>query len=221
MTLSQVAFDIETTGFAVDDEVTAVGFGLPLGLRLFYQSDGRYIDAADAEAVEERLSVPATVTAHSSEQGMLAAVRAFADERLKDDEVVLVAYNGETWSGGFDLPFLRTRCARTFIDWPFVDVPYSDLLPMVRKLFNTTTADGDVNDLDGAYELLCRGEDGDLDPFEDSAEAVTAFEEGRFDELLLHNAADVRRTQELGWLAEEYCSKSDFQLKSLSPTIAE
>jgi len=33
--LDQVAFDIETTGFDVDDEVTVVGFALPLGVRVF------------------------------------------------------------------------------------------------------------------------------------------------------------------------------------------
>jgi hypothetical protein len=35
---------------------------------------------------------------------------------------------------------------------------------------------------------------------------------------VVHNVADVLRTRELGTLAERYCSKSDFKLKSLTPT---
>ena len=65
---------------------------------------------------------------------------------------------------------------------------------------------------------MCDGSDGDLDPFADSAEAVTAFEEGQFDELVLHNVADILRTQALGRVAERYCGKADFNVKSLSPT---
>jgi uncharacterized protein YprB with RNaseH-like and TPR domain len=39
--LEQVAFDIETTGFDVEDEVTVVGFGLSMGVRVFVQTAGR------------------------------------------------------------------------------------------------------------------------------------------------------------------------------------
>ena len=70
----------------------------------------------------------------------------------------------------------------------------------------------------GAYETLCGGEYSGLDPFEASKEAVSAFEAGRFDDVVVHNVADVLRTQALGRLAESYCSKSDFNVKSLTPT---
>jgi len=33
------------------------------------------------------------------------------------------------------------------------------------------------------------------DPFADSAEAVTAYEDGRFGDLVVHNVADVLRTR--------------------------
>jgi len=101
--LELVAFDIETTGFSVDDAVTVVGFALPMGVRLFVQTRGR--------------------------------------------------------------------------------------------------------------------ETSGIDSFEESKEAVTAFETGRFADVVVHNAADVLRTQALGRLAESYCSKSDFDVKSLTPTI--
>ena len=59
----------------------------------------------------------------------------------------------------------------------------------------------------------------DLDPFADSAEAVTAWENGAYESLLTHNVADIRRTRALMHLAEQYCSKSDFSMKSLEPVL--
>ena len=56
----------------------------------------------------------------------------------------------------------------------------------------------------------------ELDPFADSAEAVHAFEAAQFTELVLHNVADILRTRALGRLAQRYCSKSDFSVKSLT-----
>jgi len=229
MVLQQVAFDIETTGFGVDDEVTVVGFAVPLGLRVFVQTDSR--PAGDVEATVEAATpddVLVNISTHSSEQGLLAAVSAFVAERLAGDDMLLVAYNGETWSGGFDVPFLRTRYAQLGLQWPFTDVPYADLMPIVADRFNTTVIDdGEAdaetesvarNDLGHAYAVLCDGEYSDVDPFDDSAQAVTAFDDGRFAELARHNVADVLRTQAVGRVAERYCAKSEFQVKSLTPT---
>lgn len=214
MTLRQVPFDIETTGFDADDVVTVVGFAVPLGVRVFVNTDGR----ATPDIGEVGGEVLVKVSTHSSEHDLLAAAAGFVEERFRDADVLLVAYNGERWGGGFDLPFLRTRFARLNIPWPFTDVPYADVLPLVTKRFNTTV-DGDArNDLDTAYDVLCDGSHGDLDPFAESREAVTAFENGEFEALVAHNVADVLRTRDLGRLAEQYCAKSDFDLKSLTPT---
>jgi len=219
MALEQVAFDIETTGFDADDVVTTIGFAVPMGVRVFVQTDGRSVGGV-TNAVEA--AVPAgtlvNVSTHASEQELLTAVAEFAAERLSDAGMLLVAYNGERWNGGFDLPFLRTRYARLDVPWPFVDVPYADVLPVVSDRFNTTV-DGDEHaDLAAAYEVLCDGTHGDVDPFADSKEAVAAFADGRFADLVLHNVADVLRTQALGRVAERYCAKSEFQVKSLTPT---
>lgn len=46
-----------------------------------------------------------------------------------------------------------------------------------------------------------------------------AFEAGAFGPLLEHNVADVLRTKALASLAERYCGKSEFQLKSLTPSV--
>lgn len=220
MTLELVAFDIETTGFTVADEVTVIGFALPLGVRVFVQTDGRSADSV-VSRVEERVASHVQVSVHASERELLEAVCAFAADRLAGDDVLLVAYNGETWQSGFDLPFLRTRLAGCNVRWPFSDLPYADLMPIVTKRFNTTLDDeATAGDLVGVYETLCDGDaDARVDPFADSEEAVAAFEDGRFSEVVLHNVADVVRTRALGRLAERYCSKSDFKLKSLTPTV--
>jgi hypothetical protein len=73
----------------------------------------------------------------------------------------------------------------------------------------------DVNDLEGVYDTLIGN--AHCDPFEDSGQAVTAFENGDWTELLLHNLADIRRTRQLAALAERYVAKSDFRMKNLSP----
>jgi len=215
--LELVAVDIETTGFDVDDVVTVVGFSLPLGTRVFCQTHGRTSDGVE-EDVQDRVEEHVIVSVHESEVELMEAVAEFVQMRLQDDDVLLTAFNGETWNGGFDLPFLRTRFAAHDVAWPFVDVPYADLFPVVQKLFNTRVDGESRSDLVGAYDVLCEGGLDALDPFEDSAEAVTAFQDGRFADVVLHNVADVLRTAALGRVAQRYCSRSDFQVKSLTPT---
>ncbi|UWG47812.1 Uncharacterized protein HSRCO_1531 [Halanaeroarchaeum sp. HSR-CO] len=217
MALEQVAFDIETTGFDANDEVTVIGFGLSMGVRVMVQTGGR--SPSDVEAVVEAATKTlVNVSIHPSERAVLAAVADFVERRLHDEDILLVAYNGERWNGGFDLPFLRTRYAQLDIAWPFEDVPYADLLPLVSDRFNTTVDGEEYGDLATAYAVLGDGTHGDHDPFDESAEAVTAFEDGRFADLAVHNVADVLRTRELGQVAERYCAKSEFQIKSLTPT---
>ena len=219
MTLELVAFDIETTGFAVDDEVTVAGFVLPVGCRVFCQTDGRPTDDLETN-VTDRATGDIILSTHPDEPALLEAIQEFTAMRLRDDDVLLAAYNGETWSGGFDLPFLRTRYAHHDLAWPFTDSPYADLLPLFDDQFNTTVGEDSHADLPSVYETLC-DRPCTPDPFEDSGEAVDAFESGAFVELILHNVADIQRTQALGRLAERYCSKSDFNLKSLTATIAD
>jgi hypothetical protein len=116
------------------------------------------------------------------------------------------------------------------VAWPFADVPYADLFPVVTERVNTTVSseasddtdnedptDSDATqDLAGVYATLCGGRFGEIDPFADSAGAVTAFEDGRFTALVCHNVADILRTRALGRVAQRYCSKSDFSMKSLT-----
>ena len=216
--LVHVPFDIETTGLGATDEVTVVGFELDLGCRVFYQTGDRLHEGCEA-MVRDRTDELVKLSAHRSERVLLEAVSEFVATRLRSDDVLLVAFNGEVWRGGFDLPFLRTRFAVHDIAWPFRDIPYADLLPVIRDLFNTRLDGEDASDLDTAYEALCGGGYGVFDPFQDSAEAVAAFDDGRFEELVLHNVSDVLRTGQLSGVAQRYCAKSDFKLKSLTPTV--
>jgi len=223
--LTQVPFDIETTGFAVDDEVTVVGFVLPLGCRVFCQTGGQRASGDRLEVqMHERFGPhleQLTITVHESERSLLDAFALFVRDTLSPREYLLTAYNGEQFRGGFDLPFLRTRLARLDIAWPFGDLPYADLLPIFRNRFNTVVDGDDSCPLERAYEVLVGTELTDCDPFTDSGSAVSAFTDDDFEQLVAHNVADILRTDSLATVAERYCGKSEFKLKSLTPTVAD
>lgn len=210
--LSSVAFDIETTGLAVDDTLTVIGFDFELGSRIFLNTAGR----ANPTGIEQRLTNdfgrPLSFSAHETEAVLLEAVIEFTEATLRDREVKLVAYNGERWNGGFDLPFLRTRLSHHDADWPFADLPYVDAMNIFETYFNTSE-----NTLEAVYEELIGDGLTELDPFVESSEGVDAWETGDFEAVVRHNLADIRRTRALVRLAERYCSKSDFSMKSLDP----
>jgi hypothetical protein len=169
-------------------------------------------------AVRDRVDANVVVSGHDSEAGLLDAVGSFVSERLRGEDILLVAYNGELWRGGFDLPFLRTRLLRCDVEWPFRDVPFADLLPVVTNRFNTTVDGDEKSSLDDVYGTLCGDGLNAVDPFTDSSEAVTAFHDGRLGDLVVHNMADVLRTRAVGRVAEQYCANAEFNVKSLTPT---
>ncbi|MFB6311992.1 MAG: hypothetical protein ABEH64_12530 [Salinirussus sp.] len=216
--LTPVAFDIETTGFAVDARVTTVGIGLPLGCRVFLEVGERRVDPEPlAENLEDRFDMCVNLSTHAGETALLSAVGTFLEETVAPRDYLVMAYNGEHWSGGFDLPFLRTRYARHNQEWPFDDVPYADLMPLIADRFNTTVDDTECLDLEGVYDALIDGSLSAADPFETSEQAVDAHDTGEFATLLAHNIADVQRTRALAKLAQRYCSRGDFDVKSLTP----
>ncbi len=212
--LATVAFDIETTGFETDDQLTVAGFNSDIGSRVFLNTDGTSCQSDLEERLENQKATLVTLSAHESERDLLEAVKAFATSKLASQDSKLVAYNGERWRGGFDLPFLRTRLCHHGIDWPFEDLPYVDAMDVFQNRFNTTE-----DTLTGVYGELIGNGLNELDPFSDSAKAVEAWNQGDFEPLVLHNIADIRRTRALMDLAERYCSKSDFSMKSLDPVI--
>jgi len=210
--LTTIAFDIETTGFETDDELTVIGFDSAVSSRVFLNIDGTAPPAALPARLNDTLKTPVQLSLHDSEQALLNELATFVTSTLTQRDAKLVAYNGERWNGGFDLPFLRTRLCTHGLEWPFGTRPYVDVMDVFETRFNTSE-----DTLSGVYEELIDDGMNDLDPFTDSSEAVTAWKEGAYEPLIIHNVADIRRTRALMELAEQYCSKSDFSMKSLEP----
>jgi len=210
--LKTVAFDIETTGFQTTDQVTVIGFDADISSRVFLNLDDRETPSSLVERLEEEMNPSVVLSTHNSETALLEAMSGFVESSLRTQEIKLVAYNGETWKGGFDLPFVRTRLNAHDLEWPFVGLPYIDLMDVIESRFNTMDTS-----LTAVYEELLGDDLSDLDPFGDSSEAVEAWESGDFEPVVRHNVADIRRTRALMDVAERYCSKSDFSMKSLDP----
>ena len=218
--LEPIAFDIETEGLLMNNEITVAGLRLPLGALVLVNTDGRTVSGELETRVREKSGFDAVrVQVCDSEHDLLVRLRKEAEERLRGKNRMLVAYNGETWRGGFDLSFLRTRCGSNDVRWPFDDIPYSDLMPIVKKRINTTVDGEDspkeIGDLCGAFDALIGRKH--CDPYEDSSEAVSAAYNGQWESLVLHNVADLDRTQQLADWMQRYVPASDFDLKNLGP----
>ena len=108
-TLATIAFDIETTGFSTTDQLTVVGFDAEIGSRVFLNTAESACASDIEERVNDHLTTPVTLSVHDDEGALLDAVKTFVDTTIAQRDANLVAYNGETWQGAFDLPFLRTR----------------------------------------------------------------------------------------------------------------
>lgn len=205
------AFDIETSGLEPGSVVTVAGVATELGSWMVLNTKGRKADAVLLESqIEREAGGNVSIEICGGEKALLESLSEFCSKRIDGNKHYLTAYNGETWSGGFDLPFVRSACVRHGVDWPFPDIAYADTMDMMNR-FDTE----DENGLVGVYDALIGEED--CDPFVDSGEAVSAFEQGDWRNLLKHNLADIRKTRQLAVLAGKYIPKSDFKMKNLSP----
>ena len=209
--LDPVAFDIETSGLDESAVITVAGFAHDIGESVILNTGGRDIDSAGIAAeLEAHSSGAVSLNAVNGEQALLAAVADVASSQLDGDRHYLTAYNGETWNGGFDLPFCRTRFLAHDMEWPFQDLAYADMMETIDR-FETH----DQRDLVGVYDQLIGNPT--CDPFDDSGAAVDAYEAADWLPLLKHNLADIQRTRELAQLAGRFVPKSDFGMKSLEP----
>ena len=213
MGLDPIAFDIETSGLDDDSVITVAGFAHSIGESLILNVGGR--DAPEHQtlttALDEHSAGVVSLVVATDEQELLAEISEITSSQIDGDRHYLTAYNGETWNGGFDLPFCRTRFLDHDMEWPFQDLAYADMMEAVVDRFDT----GDKRDLVGVYDQLI-GDD-TCDPFEDSGEAVDAYEAAEWLPLLKHNLADIQRTRELAQLADRYVPQSDFSMKNLQP----
>jgi len=209
--LDPIAFDIETSGLDDSAVLTVAGFASTLGEVIVLNTGSREANQTTLKnALSEYSTSGVDVLVTADEPALLAAVEQIATERLDEDRHYLTAYNGETWNGGFDLPFVRTACISHDLDWPFPDMAYADVFSFIDR-FDTNGEKGLVEVYD---ELMGKGS---CDPFADSGAAVDAFDAGKWEPLLLHNLADIQRTREIAVLASKYVPRSDFQMKNLSP----
>jgi len=209
--LAPIAFDIETNGLGTGAIITVAGLGSELGDALLLNTAGRTADEDDLEArLRAHADGRVDLRTCDSEHELLTVLGDVCEAHIDTGTHYLTAFHGETWKGGFDLPFLRSACVERGVTWPFPDVAYADMLDIVNR-FETD----DARDLVGVYDRLIGGETSD--PFEDSEAAVTAFNNGDWEALLRHNLADIHRTREIAVLAGEYVPKSDFRMKNLAP----
>jgi len=209
--LTPIAFDIETSGLDQTAVVTVAGLAHELGEIIILNTGNRVADETQLErSLSDHSAGNIELRVVADERELLSVLIEISSDRIDGDRHYLTAYHGETWKGGFDLPFVRTACVKHNLEWPFPDVAYVDMLDVVDR-FDTN----DQNDLVGVYDRLI-GQD-TCDPFDDSGSAVAAFENGDWEPLLSHNLADIQRTRELAVLAGTYVPQSDFRMKSLSP----
>lgn len=209
--LEPVAFDIETSGLKDTSEITVAGFALELGEYLILNTAERPADEKSlVKALDKDSDGAVQLQVVQSEKELLEEMSTFASDKLDGERHYVTAFNGETWNGGFDLPFCRTQCHRHDIDWFFGDIAYADMMQVVDR-FDTD----DRADLVGVYNSLIGNDT--CDPFTDSGEAVAAFERGDWLPLLRHNLADIQRTRELALLAGRFVPRSDFKMKNLQP----
>lgn len=116
-----VAWDLETTGFAWDAHFTVSGFWFLDGsghAELVVNTGDTSIDIDQYETHLERVSdATVTITAADNETALLKALRRVLFDRFERDYNRLTAFHADSWKGGFDLPFLRTRCIDNGVEW--------------------------------------------------------------------------------------------------------
>lgn len=234
---SQVAWDIETTGFNWNDEITVSGFWFPAGhatllLNAETTTSGSTEYEEQLEATRDGLDVRVHVCAN--EYDLLDTMHTVVFEQFEPNYNRLIAFNADSWQGGFDLPFLRTRCLAHDHPWMFKDLEFADLWEPIKKRLNTTNTEfddsTDINSLTGSHNIIFNQhstaalEDSPdypayrtqpYDPFTDSSSAVYSYHHSRYLPILKHNLADIHRTWELGEIVKQYVSPKDLTTKKL------
>ncbi len=233
-----VAWDIETTGLEWSAQITAAGFWFPANHATVILNIGPHSIEQDCTESElrDRSGADVRLIPVTDESSLLCEMRQVIFERFDREYNRLIAFNADSWKGGFDLPFTRTRCIHHGQQWVFDGVAFVDLWePVVKRLntaLRTDQTTESVNSLSGAYQVLCSGKQStrDLlqppdchhlyashpyDPFEESGSAVDHYERGEVHAVCAHNLADVHRTWELGELIRKFVPSRALTQKKL------
>jgi hypothetical protein len=234
-----VAWDIETTGFGADDDLTVAGFWFPDGHAVLFLNSHidppGYTPPLDEQLHNQTGSLDVSLYICDGDIEVLSGIQELLFERFEKNQNRLIAYNAESWKSGFDLPFVRTRCIEAGIPWVFDGIQFADLYDPLQKRIDTTVtrhgASVDANTLTGSHKLLTPAQhslevlseyvpeehswytERRYDPFAFSASAVDAYRTGNYLDVLLHNLADIHRTWELGGLIREYVPAKDVTIK--------
>jgi len=235
---SHVAWDIETTGFSWNDKITVCGFWFPAGhATLLLNAESS--PSVEGRVFEERLELltddlTVRIQVCPDEHDLLESLHDVVFEQFDTEYNRLIAFNADSWQGGFDLPFLRMRCLANDYPWVFEGMQFCDLWDPVKKRINTTctTYDTttDVNTLVGSHNIIFKEysntalgdsteympyRDNPYDPFDDSGNAVYSYKRGEYMPILKHNLADVQRTWELGEVVRQFVPGKDITTKKL------
>jgi len=139
-----VAFDIETTGLTVGSEVVVIGTSD--GEHTLVQVQPTDLFQGFLGGFNDRDGV--SVRTYSDEQALLEHGLQDLVTRwgLGEDDIdtpMLVGFNSELQYGqtGFDVPFLRTRCARQDIEWELAGVEHLDVMQSFADAFLTKQPD--------------------------------------------------------------------------------
>jgi len=232
-----VAWDIETTGFNWNNEITVSGFWYPAShATLLLNAETTTTDEDEYEKQLEGIRDGLDVRVHlcENEHDLLHTMHDVVFEQFDMNYNRLIAFNADSWKGGFDLPFLRTRCLVHNCSWIFEDIEFADLWEPIKKRINTTNAaydaTTDINSLTGSHKIIFNqhataGLDDSpdypayrthpYDPFSDSSNAVYSYHHGEYLPILKHNLADIHRTWELGEIVQQYVPPKDITTKKL------
>lgn len=232
-----IAWDLETTGFAWDAQITVSGFWFPdAHADIIVNTSGTSIQTEEHETHLEQVSgATVTLTPVDDEAELLETMQRIMFDRFDRKYNRLTAFHGDSWQGGFDLPFLRTRCINHGVDWIFNGILYCDVWNPVKKRLNTTAEywdkHDDVNSLEGSHGILLGGDpppnliestanhswygEKAYDPFTSSGSASYCYERGDLLPVAQHNLADIHRTWELAELVRAFVPSKDITEKKL------